>query len=46
MSRAGAVAYSDWAIGHWLDAARDKGLLEHTVVLIVGDHGARVYGRE
>ncbi|MBL8860012.1 MAG: sulfatase-like hydrolase/transferase [Planctomycetes bacterium] len=45
-SRAGAVAYSDWAIGHWLDAARDKGLLEHTVVLIVGDHGARVYGRE
>jgi len=45
-SRAGAVSYSDWAIGHWLDAAREHGLLEHTVVLIVGDHGPRVYGRE
>ena len=45
-SRRGAVSYSDWAIGHWLDAARERGLLEHTLVLIVGDHGARVYGRE
>ncbi len=45
-SRFGAVSYTDWAIGRWLDAARERGLLEHTLVLIVGDHGARVYGRE
>jgi phosphoglycerol transferase MdoB-like AlkP superfamily enzyme len=45
-SRIGAVAYSDWCIGRYLDAARAKGVLDHTVVLIVGDHGARVYGSE
>jgi phosphoglycerol transferase MdoB-like AlkP superfamily enzyme len=41
-----AVAYADWALGRWLDAAREHHLLEHTVVLVVGDHGARVYGSE
>lgn len=45
-SRARAVAYADWALGRYLDAARGRGLLEHTVVLVVGDHGARVYGAE
>ncbi len=45
-TRPGAVAYADWALGRWLDQARDRGLLEHTVVLLVGDHGARVYGSE
>lgn len=45
-SRSGAVSYSDWALGHWLEAARERGLLQHTLVLVVGDHGARVYGRE
>lgn len=45
-SRGRAVAYSDWALGRWLDAAKAKGLLDHTVVLVVGDHGARVYGAE
>lgn len=45
-TRVGAVAYADWCIGRYLDAAREKGLLEHTVVLVVGDHGARVYGSE
>ncbi len=45
-SRQGAVSYSDWALGRWLTAARERGLLEHTLVLVVGDHGARVYGRE
>lgn len=45
-SRNRAVSYSDWAIGRYLDAAKARGLLAHTLVLIVGDHGARVYGRE
>lgn len=43
-SRERAVAYADWALGRWLDACRDEGLLADTLVLIVGDHGARVYG--
>lgn len=43
-SRERAVAYADWSLGRWLDACRERGLLADTLVLIVGDHGARVYG--
>lgn len=45
-ARRGAVLYADWAIGRYLTRAKQEGLLEHSVVLIVGDHGARVYGAE
>lgn len=45
-NREAAVAYSDWALANYLDRARAEGLLDHTLVLVVGDHGARVYGRE
>ncbi len=45
-SRQGAVKYSDWALARYLDQARERGVLEHTVVLVVGDHGARVYGAQ
>jgi arylsulfatase A-like enzyme len=45
-SRAGAIRYADFCLGRYLDRARASGLLEHTVVLVVGDHGARVYGSE
>jgi len=44
--RRGAVLYADWALGRYLSIARREGLLDHTVVLVVGDHGARVYGAE
>jgi phosphoglycerol transferase MdoB-like AlkP superfamily enzyme len=44
--RRGAVLYADWALGRYLARARAEGLLDHTVVLVVGDHGARVYGAE
>lgn len=44
--RRGAVLYADWALGYYLTRAKQEGLLEHTVILIVGDHGARVYGAE
>ena len=44
--RRGAVHYADWALGRYLTQMKDAGLLEHTVVLIAGDHGARVYGAE
>lgn len=45
-ARRGAVLYADWAIGRYLKRAKQEHLLDHTVVLIVGDHGARVYGAE
>ena len=44
--RRGAMLYADWAIGHYLERATAAGLLAHTVVLVVGDHGSRVYGAE
>ena len=44
--RLAAVLYSDYCIGRYLDALRSNGLLDDTLVLIVGDHGARVYGAE
>lgn len=45
-SRENAVAYADWSLADYLDKAKANGLLEHTIILAVGDHGARVYGRE
>ena len=45
-TRPGAVAYADWCLGRYLDAARKKGILDHTIVLVLGDHGARVYGAQ
>lgn len=44
--RRGAMLYADWALGRYLEQAKRAGLLEHTVVLVVGDHGSRVYGAE
>jgi phosphoglycerol transferase MdoB-like AlkP superfamily enzyme len=40
------MLYADWALGRYLTQAKQDGLLEHTVILIVGDHGSRVYGAE
>jgi phosphoglycerol transferase MdoB-like AlkP superfamily enzyme len=45
-TREHAVRYADHALAAYLDRAGAEGLLEHTVVLFVGDHGARVYGAE
>jgi phosphoglycerol transferase MdoB-like AlkP superfamily enzyme len=44
--RQGAVRYADACIGGYLDQLHARGLDEDTLVLIVGDHGARVYGAE
>lgn len=43
-SRENAVKYSDQALAAYLDRAAMEGFLDHTVLLVVGDHGARVYG--
>ncbi len=45
-TRQDAVRYADWCLGRYLDSLRAEGFLENTLVLIVGDHGARVYGSE
>lgn len=45
-TRESAVAYADWALADYLDKAKAAGLLDHTLVLIEGDHGARVYGAQ
>lgn len=46
VGRRRAVRYADWALGRYLSQARREGLLSRTVVLVAGDHGARVYGAE
>lgn len=45
-TRETAVKYADHALGQYLDQAKVAGILDHTVVLVVGDHGARVYGSQ
>ena len=45
-SRESAVAYADWALADYLDKAKAAGYLDHTIVLVEGDHGARVYGTQ
>jgi len=44
--RKGAVRYADACLGGYLDELAARGLADDTLVLIVGDHGARVYGAE
>jgi arylsulfatase A-like enzyme/Tfp pilus assembly protein PilF len=35
----GEIAYADHLVGRVLESLREKGLLERTVVVVVGDHG-------
>ena len=44
--RSRGVAYADECLGRYLDRVRAEGLLDDALILIVGDHGARVYGSE
>lgn len=39
-----AVRYADWAIGRFMRAAKTHKFFDHTVFVLMGDHGARVYG--
>lgn len=40
------MRYADYALGRFFDRVRDTLYFADTVFVIVGDHGARVYGRE
>jgi phosphoglycerol transferase MdoB-like AlkP superfamily enzyme len=42
--RVSAVRYADWALGRFMRQARSHAFFEHTLFVIMGDHGARVYG--
>ncbi len=44
-SRAGAVKYTDWAIGHFVDEARRKPWFKDTVFVFVADHTSIARGR-
>lgn len=41
-----AVKYADWALGDFLDTARNRAFFKNTVFVFIGDHGARVYGAD
>jgi phosphoglycerol transferase MdoB-like AlkP superfamily enzyme len=43
--RAGAVLYTDWAIGHFLEEARKEPWFEDTLFVIVADHCANSAGK-
>ncbi|HEX9180775.1 MAG TPA: sulfatase-like hydrolase/transferase [Burkholderiales bacterium] len=44
--RLAGVRYADYAVGRFFEQARSRPWFADTVFVIVGDHGARVYGKE
>ncbi len=45
-TRENAVRYSDWAIGDFFKRVRGKEFYKNTIFVVMGDHGARVYGSQ
>lgn len=45
-TRLNAVKYADHALGRFFDEAARRAYFEHTLFVVFGDHGARVYGAE
>jgi len=43
--RSGAVKYTDWAIGDFLQRAKEKPWFEDTLFVIIADHSARSAGK-
>jgi phosphoglycerol transferase MdoB-like AlkP superfamily enzyme len=44
--REAGVKYADYAIGKFIEAIKHKPYFDNTLIIIVADHGARVYGKE
>ncbi len=44
--RENAVKYTDYAIGHFVEAAKKERFWTNTVFVVIADHGARVYGSQ
>ena len=45
-SRENAVRYADWAIGDFFRRAKSHPFYKDTIFVVLGDHGARVYGSQ
>jgi phosphoglycerol transferase MdoB-like AlkP superfamily enzyme len=43
-SRENAVRYADWALARFVRQARQHAFFKDTLFVLMGDHGARVYG--
>lgn len=43
-SRENVVRYADWALGRFVRQARQHAFFKDTLFVLMGDHGARVYG--
>jgi len=43
--RSAGVRYADFALGYFLQQAEQHDWFDHTVFVVVADHGARVYGK-
>lgn len=41
-----AVKYADWALGEFFRQARSRAFYQNTLFVVMGDHGARVYGSQ
>ncbi len=44
LKRENAVKYADWALGDFMQKARQKPFAKDTLFVVMGDHGARVFG--
>ncbi|MFN0195341.1 MAG: LTA synthase family protein [Planctomycetaceae bacterium] len=45
-TRDNAVRYADWALGHFFREVRRHEFSKNTLFIVMGDHGARVYGSQ
>lgn len=45
-SRENAVKYADWSLGHFFEMVETREFRKNTIFLVMGDHGARIYGSQ
>lgn len=45
-TRENAVKYADWALGYFFREAKAHDFYDNTLFVVMGDHGARVYGSQ
>lgn len=45
-TRDNAVRYADWALGYFFREAKSHEFYANTVFVVMGDHGARIYGSQ
>lgn len=46
LQRDNAVKYADWSIGQFFDKVGEHAWKKNTLFVVMGDHGARVYGSQ